>query len=615
MSRKQILSILLFIFCSTNVMAQADFYYYNGNKIPITLNENKVCISIPKECDNISQKIQRKANILSTVADGAFDIFVIAKSDYEILRAQDSWQEDSKSVIITPSCFLNENTEAVVTPYLNVELKKEQDLDMLNSFVLDNNLKIKGHTPNLPLWYILSVTPESEKNPLEYANLLFESGNYVASVPDFVTFQSWISVNGPVGKVELGTVSDQLIVKKKASVSKDRIAVAISNSIPQAQISWITDDVCSVIADNQSIEDGRNTVMSNDDIVSVRYAYIRRTYADLMALYPVEKVALYGFDDEISVVIDENKVSEAEQLITSLGFETKQADVNNVLQRFIYVSKESDIVAIANWLYESGCFKVARPSSYIVLKDMGTVSFDKSTLPFYHGSDGNKVYLYKTPGRFTVKKGNDTDKSVIETIIDGYLSQPSYRWITDNLCIVETEDQLVDAAIANIRNEASVISANRNYLIPAEYERTLKEGTDYPADYCFDERIILKLKSGVSESVKDSLRNARSLTVVNENSAYYTWAAGKTDDILAHCAGLYDSGLVEWAEPNWVTGFKIIWHGQTDTTTGIDQHITVQETGISYYDLTGRKMESPKGFTIVVTNYSDGSTKVKKVLY
>ena len=114
-------------------MAQADFYYNNGNKIPITLNENKVCISIPKECDNISQRIQRKANILSTVADEAFDIFVIAKSDYEILRAQDSWQEDSKSVIITPSCFLNENTEeAVVTPYLNVELKKEQDLDMLN---------------------------------------------------------------------------------------------------------------------------------------------------------------------------------------------------------------------------------------------------------------------------------------------------------------------------------------------------------------------------------------------------------------------------------------------------------------------------------------------------
>ena len=284
-------------------MAQADFYYYNGNKIPITLNENKVCISIPKECDNISQKIQRKANILSTVSGGAFDIFVITKSDYEILKAQDSWQEDSKSVIITPSYFLNENTEAVVSPYLNVELKKEQDLELLNTFVQDYKLNNMGHSTYLPLWYILSVTPESEKNPLEYANLLYETGYFVASVPDFVTFQSWTSVNGPVGKVELGTVSDQLIVKKKASVSKDRIAVAISNSIPQAQISWITDDVCSVIADNQSIEDGRNTVMSNDDIVSVRYAYIRRTYSDLMALYPVEKVALYGFDDEISVVI------------------------------------------------------------------------------------------------------------------------------------------------------------------------------------------------------------------------------------------------------------------------------------------------------------------------
>ena len=105
MSRKQILSILLLIFCSTNVMAQTDFYYYNGNKIPITLNEDKVCVSIPKECDNISQKIQENVNILHTIADGTFDIIVISKSDYESLRAQDSWQEDLKSVIITPCYF------------------------------------------------------------------------------------------------------------------------------------------------------------------------------------------------------------------------------------------------------------------------------------------------------------------------------------------------------------------------------------------------------------------------------------------------------------------------------------------------------------------------------
>ena len=127
-------------------MAQADFYYYNGNKIPITLNENKVCISIPKECDNISQKIQRKANILSTIADGTFDIIVISKSDYESLRAQDSWQEDLKSVIITPCYFLKDNAEAVVTPYLNVELKKEQDIDLLNTFAQDYKLNNKGHS-------------------------------------------------------------------------------------------------------------------------------------------------------------------------------------------------------------------------------------------------------------------------------------------------------------------------------------------------------------------------------------------------------------------------------------------------------------------------------------
>lgn len=44
--------ILYIISCSIFTIAQSDFYYYKGNKIPLTLNGNKVCVSIPKDCDN-----------------------------------------------------------------------------------------------------------------------------------------------------------------------------------------------------------------------------------------------------------------------------------------------------------------------------------------------------------------------------------------------------------------------------------------------------------------------------------------------------------------------------------------------------------------------------------
>ena len=29
------------------------FYYYNGNKMPLTLNENNYCLHVLKECDEV----------------------------------------------------------------------------------------------------------------------------------------------------------------------------------------------------------------------------------------------------------------------------------------------------------------------------------------------------------------------------------------------------------------------------------------------------------------------------------------------------------------------------------------------------------------------------------
>lgn len=53
MSRKNLL-LLVCIFCSIYAVAQTNYYYdsYHGKKIPLTLNENKVLVSISKDYDN-----------------------------------------------------------------------------------------------------------------------------------------------------------------------------------------------------------------------------------------------------------------------------------------------------------------------------------------------------------------------------------------------------------------------------------------------------------------------------------------------------------------------------------------------------------------------------------
>ncbi len=57
MNRKYILVLLICVSCSIHAMAQTDYYYYRGKKIPLTLNESKVGISIPKDCDETSKRV------------------------------------------------------------------------------------------------------------------------------------------------------------------------------------------------------------------------------------------------------------------------------------------------------------------------------------------------------------------------------------------------------------------------------------------------------------------------------------------------------------------------------------------------------------------------------
>ena len=85
---------------SGDTTPQMAYYYYKGTKIPLTLNESKVCVNIPKECKGTSERVQANAKVLTTINDETFDIFVISRSDFEKLTSLDSWEEDSKSMIL-----------------------------------------------------------------------------------------------------------------------------------------------------------------------------------------------------------------------------------------------------------------------------------------------------------------------------------------------------------------------------------------------------------------------------------------------------------------------------------------------------------------------------------
>ena len=207
MIRKKLFLMIVFIIrCSIHVIAQTDcYYYYQGQKIPLTINENKVCISIPKDCKETSERIRANVQVLSRIKDDDLDIYVISRSDYEKLTSLDSWEEDMKSVILT-LCYFTEGEEVFSTPYLNVELKKEEDKDLLASYAEKYKLRIVRNSPLMPLWFILALTPESKMNSVECANEMYESGDFAASIPDLASagYETTVRiVSTPVSRTSL----------------------------------------------------------------------------------------------------------------------------------------------------------------------------------------------------------------------------------------------------------------------------------------------------------------------------------------------------------------------------------------------------------------------------
>lgn len=203
-SKKSFMMISFIILCSIHTIAQTDFYYYfQGNKIPITLNEDKVCVSIPKYCEKTSERVRENVKVLSKIKDETFDIYVITQSDFEKLTSLESWAKDSKSIIVTPNYRTTDATEVFMSPYLNIQLKKEEDIDLLTSYAGRYGLEIVKQDPLMPLWYILVLTQNCDKNTLECANELFESGDFASSVPDFCSEDLTCS-NDPMFNLQWG---------------------------------------------------------------------------------------------------------------------------------------------------------------------------------------------------------------------------------------------------------------------------------------------------------------------------------------------------------------------------------------------------------------------------
>lgn len=204
--------IAFILFCTHTLYAaaQTDYYYFQGKKIPLTLNETIICVNIPKVCDDIIKRTLSNVQVITTIKDETYTIIVISKSDYETLTSFDYWIEDSKNIIITPSYYTENGIEVYVSPYINLRLKNEQDQNLIYSYAEMYGLRVVKKDPLMPLWYILAITKDSERNALESANMLWETGVFAASIADFCSFDLSCS-NDPLFNQQWGLYNNNYI--------------------------------------------------------------------------------------------------------------------------------------------------------------------------------------------------------------------------------------------------------------------------------------------------------------------------------------------------------------------------------------------------------------------
>lgn len=92
----------------------------------------------------------------------------------------------NKDVVVSPYFKTSTSKKIGLSNYFYVKLKELKDSVKLKDMAIETKAEVIGPDSYMPLWYVVSVTPESRKNALEMANSYYESKKFQYAEPDFM---------------------------------------------------------------------------------------------------------------------------------------------------------------------------------------------------------------------------------------------------------------------------------------------------------------------------------------------------------------------------------------------------------------------------------------------
>lgn len=221
------------------------------------------------------------------------------------------------------------------------------------------------------------------------------------------------------------------------------------------------------------------------------------------------------------------------------------------------------------------------------------------------------------PNKMFVKKVPGVTNDYIVSLLDEQLNDKYHitGWYGDFCKVDVVEDSLIDGAITELLKSDSVAITRRILYFRPDYEFFIEHG--YPIDeyceICVFNGVSYHIRRGYTQNTVDSLANVYGLTNTpdkDKHGAYGSLSAPKTADIFDIAQKLYDTECFTYISLDM--HMKINMH-ETSIRKIDSEQKEILET--QYYNLSGQRIGTPSGLTIVVTRYSDGAIRTEKKLY
>jgi len=207
---KMLISIIVGFIYFTQISAQEHYYYYNGGKIYLELNTDYIFVSGTNE-SNIKKVLNNNSTSIDKKNTSKVEVDITGKrltkaNDYKKQNSVKYWsalklkgnlsklnynseieklKEANEDLIISPY-FKSKSSEKIgLSNYFYVKLKHENDIDILQEQMVLHKVELVGNNKFMPLWYTLSVTPNTF-NAMQMANLFYETGLFEYAEPDLM---------------------------------------------------------------------------------------------------------------------------------------------------------------------------------------------------------------------------------------------------------------------------------------------------------------------------------------------------------------------------------------------------------------------------------------------